>query len=194
MCVWRCSAERWVQFWPASYSTQCTCLSAFAVLLAFSVFLLLLNSFLFELILAFCCALVSPKAIILFPRTVCRCVEISVWIKIFQNCNHCHLNIYGINTLSFIPVLRYILRIYPYWNKMDVFWWVLSQILKKWISCYCCAVSILYLQLELVSLWFNFYSNLSCYAEYKLCQIVNFVSECLMNIKLYLLYHVNLMD
>jgi len=49
------------------------------------------------------------------------------------------------------------------------------------------SVFVIFTDLNL-SLYMIFYSNLSCYAEYKLCQIVSFISESLMNIKVYLLY------
>lgn len=41
---------------------------------------------------------------ILFPRTLCRHVEISAWIRALQNCDHRHLNNYEDNVLNFIWV------------------------------------------------------------------------------------------
>lgn len=75
-------------------------------------------------------------------------------------------------------------------------WWVLSQVLKKssvllLLSCQHALSSLIW---TCLSVWFTLCSYLSYYAEYRLCWIVSFVSESLVNVKLCLLCHGNLMD
>lgn len=106
MFIWRCSAEKGVEFWAGSYISKCIHVSNFAVLLPFSAFLFAYNgtAFFLALILHVIIPWWVIEASILFPRTLCRCAEISVWIKALQSCDHWHLNIYRRKILSFILV------------------------------------------------------------------------------------------